>query len=327
MKLVVDVLGFEGDPKDAIKAIKNFATKHTDANFIIVGDSNIISKCVSGPQFEIVHADKFVNMHTKPLEAIRDNTTSMYKAISLVAEGKADGVLSAGSSNCYVSLCFYLLKTLDKVEKFAFMPAIPTTKRTWVNLLDVGANRECTPNDIYKFAVMGNCAYKILYNVEKPRVGMLNIATEETKASPSQAATFKLIKENNDLNFIGYVEPYSILSGDVDVCVCDGYSGNLTLKSLEVGLKSIKSSLKSQYSLPWNWLGAIFSLVAIKGVSKTFDYRNNAGALLLGLKKLAVKTHGAADYKQFYSSIRMMYKLAATNFIDTLNKELKKDEK
>lgn len=323
MKLAIDVMGFENDITHAINACVKFQKKFPNVDFLLVGKKDLIqAKIKQNSKIVIIDAQDVIKMDDNPLLALRKINSSMYQAINLVATNQADGVLSAGSTNCYVAMVFNLLKKINGINKIGFMPFIPTVINNGFNLIDVGANKECEGIDLYNYALMASVYCKLTRNIDKPRVGIVNIGTEENKGFDFQKEGFKLLKKDSTINFVGYVEPRELLNGIVDIAVCDGYTGNITLKSMEGGLKSLKTALKNQYKKPWNWLGALFSLFAIKSVSKTFDYRNNAGAMVVGVQKVAFKTHGSADMKQFYSSIRMMYETINKKVIDQIKQRI-----
>jgi glycerol-3-phosphate acyltransferase PlsX len=325
MKLAIDVMGFENDISEAIKACRKFGKLYKDVQFILVGNqSEIQARLNQKDHFEIVHAPDVVKMDDNPMLAIRKTNSSMYKAIELVQKNQADGVLSAGSSTCYVPMAFVLLQLIKGINKPAFMPYLPSANKKGFMMLDVGANKECTGIDLYQFAKMGNIYSQLIRKIPNPRVGIINIGTEIDKGFLFQKEAYQLIAKDKDINFVGFVEPRELLTGVVDVAVADGYTGNITLKSLEGGLSAIKTTMKKEFKKPWNCFAALCSLGVISALTKTFDYRNNAGAFVIGLQKIAVKTHGNADEQQFTSSIRMLYEAVEKNVIGNIQTSLGK---
>jgi len=156
----------------------------------------------------------------------------------------------------------------------------------------------------------------------KPTIGILNIGTEENKGFAFQQEANILLKNNKELNYVGFIESRDIIEGIVDIVVCDGYTGNMVLKALEGSLLAINKLLKKEYKKPWNYLGALFSLGVIKKIKKNFDYKNNAGAFVIGLKKNIVKTHGNAKDQEWYSAIRMLYSAIKNNLVEMIQKNL-----
>ena len=253
MKLVIDVMGFENDISQAIDACNAFQQCHRDVEFILVGNKQLIEQHLdSSINMQIIHATDVVKMDTDPLTALRMTNSSMYQAINLVATNQADGVLSAGATPCYVAMVFYLLKKMDGINKIGFMPFVPTVVGDGFNLIDVGANKEASGLDLQKFAIMASVYCQLTRNISMPRVGIVNIGTENNKGFAYHQEAKKLLESNTSINFVGFVEPRDLLNSIVDIAVCDGYTGNLTLKAMEGGLKAIKNALKVEYKKPWN---------------------------------------------------------------------------
>jgi glycerol-3-phosphate acyltransferase PlsX len=251
MKLSIDVMGFENDISEAIRACRRFNKEHSDVQFILVGrQEEIKSHLNPRDQFEIVHASDVIKMNDSPMLALRKTNSSMYKAIELVQNKQADGVLSAGSSSCYVPMSFVLLKLIDGINKPAFMPYIPAINKKGFMMLDVGANKECTGEDLYQFAKMGHVYSKLVRNINHPRIGIVNIGTEVEKGFDFQKKAYQLIHQDKSINFVGFVEPRELLNGVVDVAIADGYTGNITLKSLEGSLSAVKDLLKREFKKP-----------------------------------------------------------------------------
>jgi glycerol-3-phosphate acyltransferase PlsX len=249
MKLAIDVMGFENSCNEAIVACRHFAKRHKDVTFVLVGKKNEIMHFVRArDRFEIIDAQDVIQMTDQPLTAMRRYETSMYKAVRLVADDQADGVLSAGSTAVYVPMVYYWLKLLPGINKPAFMPLLPTNvKGKMMSILDVGANKECTGQDLYNFALMAKAYFQLIKHYQQPRVGVINIGTEATKGFKYQQDANELLLADKSFNYIGFIEPRSLLNDTVDIAICDGYSGNLTLKAIEGGLKTITGVLKQSY--------------------------------------------------------------------------------
>lgn len=304
MKIALDIMGFENKPAEAVMAARKIQKTHRGVKVILVGKKEVITSCTSPKEhFETVYTENFIDMNDTPITALRKKDTSMLVAISLVKEGKADAVVSAGSTSCFVPLVQTTLGSINNVSKFGFMPYVPTTNKKGFNMIDVGANIHVDGNDLYAFALMANKYARLIRKVSKPKIGVLNIGTEHHKGFDYHRDAYDLLSKNKDINFVGFVEPRGLLDGIVDVCVCDGFSGNICLKTLEGALKSVAGILSKKYVMPWNWIGAAFSLPVITTITNRFDYRGNAGAIVLGANGIAIKTHGSADSKQFYSAL------------------------
>ncbi|GHU30737.1 phosphate acyltransferase [Bacilli bacterium] len=253
MKLAIDVMGFENDPNEAINACRLFNKKHSNVNFILVGQKTLIeSHLKTTDKFEIVNATDIIKMNTSPVAALRSVNSSMYKAIELVQKGTADGVLSAGSSTCFVPMTYVLLKVIPGINKPAFMPFVPTTNRRGFMFLDTGANKECTGEDLHQFALLATVYCQLVRGIQKPNVGIINIGTEAEKGFSYHKEANELCQKDLNISYRGFVEPRSLLDGLIDIAVADGYTGNIVLKSLEGGLSAIKSALKKEYAKPYN---------------------------------------------------------------------------
>jgi glycerol-3-phosphate acyltransferase PlsX len=218
MILSVDVMGFENNVSEAINGCRVFLKHHKNCEIILVGDEKLIKDLIKpGEKFTIVHTNEFIKQTDNPIAVIRNKNTSMYKAIELAANGKADGVLSAGNTGAYVSLCFLLLKTIEGVNKPAFMPYLPTINKKGLVLLDCGANTQCNGEDLYQFGVMGSLYCKLIRNIKNPKIGVINIGTEDKKGFEYHHKANELFKADKKLNYTGFVETRELLNGEVDV--------------------------------------------------------------------------------------------------------------
>ncbi|QZX48927.1 phosphate acyltransferase PlsX [Mycoplasma sp. E35C] len=321
-KIAVDCMGFENPVSEAVKAVIKYAKKHPDLFFVLVGDQNQIEPLIKNKKFlkyRIVHTTNFVTMHDSVFSAYRKKDSSMYLTIELLKNKEVDTIVSAGSSSAYVALTYNMINKIHEKVKVGFMSYVPTTTKKGFYFLDVGANKEFSGQELYYLAKMANT---FIVNVLKyqPLVGLLNIGTEKLKGFDYHKEAHELLENDQSINFKGFVEPRGLIDGECDLLVSDGYSGNLVLKSLEGALKSVAKILKKNYKI--NPLGALFSANVIYQITKTFDYKNNAGAIVLGLKQLVLKTHGSADAKQFYSTIRLAHESLINNLIEKINQDL-----
>jgi len=316
MKLVLDVMGNDNSPEYALIAAKKFKHKYPEVDFVIAGDKEKINDNT----FEIIDTKNVVHTEESPASMLRNTESSMFKAISCVKEGNADGMITAGTTAAYVLLSNYIIKPIVGINKPGFMSYVPTSNGRGFMFLDVGANLHCTGDDLYKFAIMANIYCKEVLKKQNPSIGILNIGTEENKGLDYQQEANVLLKNNKDLNYTGFIESRELLDGKVDIVVCDGYTGNMVLKALEGSLLAINKLLKKEYKKPWNYLGALFSIGVIKKIKKNFDYKNHAGAFVVGLNKNIVKTHGNAKDQEWYSAIEMLYSAIKNNLVETIKK-------
>ena len=320
-KIALDCMGFENDPKEAIKAAIDYNKKHPNVCFVLHGNKEIFEPYVDklSDSFSYVHTTDVVVMTDTPISVRSKTNSSMYRAIEAVSKNEADAVLSAGSTAAYVALTYSLLNKIHPLIKPGFMSWVPTIDRKGFYFLDVGASKEFSGSELYYLGLIANEFVKATKKLANPRVGVLNIGTEENKGFKYHYDAHQLYKANNSINYIGFLEPRELIQGSCDILVSDGYSGNLVLKSLEGSIKAVGKILKRNYKI--NPLAALFSLNIIRSIYKTFDYKNNAGAVVLGLSKIALKTHGSADYKQFYSSIRLAHEMLDNDLIKILKEK------
>lgn len=323
MKIAVDVMGFENEISEAILAIETFIKLHDDLEVVIVGDEAKIKKFIknSSNKIEIVHTDQFVTQDDSIFSLRMKNNSSMQVAANLLKDDKVDGLLSAGNSSIFVFIMYSTIGLLPGVNKLGFMPTIPTIDGKVCNMIDVGANIDCSPEDLTKFAIMGS-----IYASQRTKntsVAILANGTEHHKGRQLEKETAALL-EKTSLNYIGYIEANKIFSHTADVIVTDGYTGNLVLKALEGTGKVMSDFLKSEYKKPINIFAALLSIPIFKKMKRTFDYKENAGAFVLGLNKICVKTHGSADKQQFLSSLRMLYDSIKNNVIINIKNEIAK---
>ncbi len=327
MKLAVDVMGFENDVSCAVKACSNFAIKN-DINIFLVGDESLIKPHLKSKdtRLEIIDCKEYITQEDTVFSLRSKKTSSMHIAMDLVKDGKADGVLSAGNSAVYIFLAYQKFGLIDGISKPGFMCYIPTFGKNGFNMLDVGASKEVDEYDLYMFAIMANI-YCPSRGVEHPSIKVLNIGTEKHKGFERHAKVDELLSQNKKINYQGFVESKELLNGVCDVVLTDGYSGNICLKSMEGSVKTVFTNILKHYKNPFSAIFFPFIAPVLLKMKKKFDYKNNAGAFVLGLNHIAVKTHGSADYKQFYSSLRMLKESIDKNVLDKIKKEVKNEQK
>lgn len=322
MKIAVDVMGFENEVSEAVSAIELFTRLHSDLEVVIVGDENKIKSALqeeSSNRIEILHTDQFVTQDDSILVLRTKNNSSMQLAANLLKDNKVDGLLSAGNSSIFVFIMYSTIGLLPGVNKLGFMPTIPTIDGQVCNMIDVGANIDCSPEDLVKFAIMASVYAS--QRVNNPTIAILANGTEHHKGRQLEKDTAALL-EKTSLNYIGYIEANKIFNHTADVIVTDGFTGNLVLKALEGTGKVMSDFLKKEYKKSWNIFAALLSIPIFKKMKKTFDYKENAGAFVLGLNQICVKTHGSADKQQFLSSLRMLYDSIKNNVINNIKTEI-----
>lgn len=311
-KIAIDVMGSDRGPSVVVEGAVQ-ASKELDALLILVGKKEIIERELSKygrlPNIEIVNAPEHISMKDGILKILKRTGTSIRKAIELVREGLAGGVVSAGNTAAVMALSKTILGSIEGIERPALAVVIPTQQGATL-LLDVGANADCKPNNLLQFAIMGSVFMKKLVGVENPRIALMSIGEEEEKGNELIKESISLFK-NSNLNFIGNVEGKDLYKGLADVIVCDGFTGNVALKVSEGTAEILLSLLKREIGKNlWAKMGYLFIKRALKKFRKNVDYSSYGGALLLGVKGIAIVGHGRSDSNAIKNAIKV-----ARNFI------------
>ena len=332
--IAIDAMGGEGSPDKVIHAVNYFLKKNNSENDFLLnlfGDEKQIVKKLekyklSSNKIKITHTNSIISDEETPLAAIKNSKdTSMWHCINSQNNGEADISLSAGNTGVLLVLSRMILKMIDGLSKPALAGLWPNQNGMNV-VLDLGANIECNDQNLIDFAELGSALYKSLYVNEKPKVALLNIGSEEIKGTEILKNAFKRLKDlSDDKNFIfkGYIEGNNIMSGDSNVIVTDGFTGNIALKTAEGTAKFITDNLKK--SLTENILSKIsliFSYLSLKKFKEKLDPRKYNGAIFLGLKGPVVKSHGGTDALGFYYSIDLCYKIVKGDLIKQIKNNL-----
>ncbi|WP_297956773.1 phosphate acyltransferase PlsX [uncultured Ruminococcus sp.] len=314
-KIIVDAFGGDNAPLEVIKGCGR-AVRELGVSVILTGSEEKIKKCaadngLSLDGIEIVHTDDVFDIHEEPKEIIKSGrNTSMALGLSLLAEGRGDAFVSAGSTGALVMGATFIVKRIKGIKRIAPSPVLPADKGSFI-LLDAGANTECRPEMLVQFAVMGSAYMEKVMGVKSPKVGLLNIGSEETKGRELETETYKLLQQSG-LNFAGNIEARDLPNGDVQVVVTDGFTGNIVLKLYE-GMGSFFSKKIKWIFSGAGKLGALFSLGKIKTFRKQMDYKEVGGSALLGVKKPVIKAHGSSDGTAFFNAVRQAKKCAEGN--------------
>lgn len=321
-RIAIDCMGGDHGPSVTVPAAIQFLVSHSAANIILVGQEDILRSMlgahVEDARLRIVHAKEIVGMDESPAVALRTKKdSSMRVAINLVKAGEADACVSAGNTGALMAISRFVLKMLPGIDRPAICAPLPTINGH-THMLDLGANVDCSPEHLLQFGIMGAMLVAAMEHKERPTVGILNIGAEEIKGNEVVKAAAELLRAS-DLNFIGNVEGDGIFKGEADVIVCDGFVGNVALKTSEGLAQMLASSLRSEFKR--NWLTKIAALIAISVLNnfkKRFDHRLYNGAILLGLKGISVKSHGSADAMSFANAISRAYDAAENRVLDRI---------
>lgn len=333
MKIILDAMGGDNAPQapvlGAIEAVKRY-----NADIILVGRGQEILEVLKKngldtlPEgVEIAHADEVVDMHDDPATVIhKRKNSSMIIGLKMLADGKGDAFVSAGSTGALLTGATLLVKRVRGIRRAAMAPAMPTKAGTKVIICDCGANAECTPEFLLQFGLVASAYSKFTLGVENPRVGLLNIGSEDSKGTQLQKDAYALLKDASDrglLNFTGNVEARDVPLGAVDVVVCDGFSGNILIKSIEGTAMFMGSMLKRMFKKNLgSKLGYLLCKSGVQDMMKLLDYREIGGTQFLGIKKPVIKAHGSSDALAFRNAVKQAMTAAEGDFTAQLEKNL-----
>lgn len=333
MKIILDAMGGDNAPQapvlGAIEAVKRY-----NADIILVGRGQEILEVLKKngldtlPEgVEIAHADDVVDMHDDPASVIhKRKNSSMIIGLKMLADGKGDAFVSAGSTGALLTGATLLVKRVRGIRRAAMAPAMPTKAGTKVIICDCGANAECTPEFLLQFGLVASAYSKFTLGVENPRVGLLNIGSEDSKGTQLQKDAYALLKDASDrglLNFTGNVEARDVPLGAVDVVACDGFSGNILIKSIEGTAMFMGSMLKRMFKKNLgSKLGYLLCKSGVQDMMKLLDYREIGGTQFLGIKKPVIKAHGSSDALAFRNAVKQAMTAAEGDFTAQLEKNL-----
>ena len=318
--LAVDCMGGDHGPHVTLAACRHFLDSHPDARLLMVG----LPEALQGFSHEratLVPASEVVAMDD-PLEVAlrRKKDSSMRVAIQQVKDGAAAAAVSAGNTGALMAIARYVLKTLDGIDRPAIAYPLPNMLGGATTVLDLGANVDCNERHLLEFAVMGSALDSVLKGKEQPTVGLLNIGAEAIKGSEVIKKAGELLRSaanSGNLNFVGNVEGNDIYKGTTDIVVCDGFVGNVALKTSEGLATMVGAFLKQEFSRNiFTKIAAIIAYPVLSAFKKRVDYRRYNGAALLGLRGLVFKSHGSADEMAFEQALIRAYDAARNNLLD-----------
>ena len=335
MKIILDAMGGDNAPEapvlGAIDAAKAFGTQIT-----LVGRGEAILEVLKKHNIEtlpagmeIANADDVVDMHDDPASVIhKRKNSSMVIGLKMLAEGQGDAFVSAGSTGALLTGATLIVKRVRGIRRAAMGPAFPNKAGGKTVICDCGANAECTPEFLLQFGLVGSLFAKKNLGVANPKIGLLNIGTEDSKGTPLQKEAYVMLRKAHErglINFVGNVESRDVPLGAVDVVVCDGFSGNVLLKGIE-GTAMFMGSLMSRM-FKKNILSKIAALLVMKDIKafkKMLDYREIGGTQFLGIKKPVIKAHGSSDALAFRNAVRQAEEAAKADFSAELEEQLAK---
>ncbi|HTT37468.1 MAG TPA: phosphate acyltransferase PlsX [Burkholderiales bacterium] len=326
--IALDCMGGDHGVDVTVPAAASFLSRNPEANLILVGEESAVRAAMSRagltghPRARVRHASEVISMDEPVAVALRGKRdSSMRIAVDLVKSGEADACVSAGNTGALMAISRFVLKMLPGVERPAIASMIPTRRgRTCV--LDLGANVDCSAVHLLQFAVMGSVLFGVVAEVEEPTVGLLNIGEEDLKGNDVVRQAADLLKQSG-LKFSGNVEGGDIYKGTTDVIVCDGFVGNVLLKSSEELARMLRDNLREEFMR--NWLTKLCGVVALPVINsfrRRVDPRRYNGASLLGLRGVVVKSHGSADSFAFEVAITRAWEEARSGILQRISERM-----
>ena len=327
MKIAVDAMGGDHAPEALVLGVVRAVDAFSDIEVILVGDDKKISPFLTKhKRISIIHTEEIIRSEDEPVRAVRrKKQASMVLAVNAVKEGKADACVSAGNTGALMTAGLFHVGRIAGIDRPALAPTLPTLDGKGFLLLDAGANMDAKPDHLLHYALMGSVYAERVRNIENPRVGLLNVGTEEGKGNELSKQTFAMLKQA-PIHFIGNIEARDLLENVADVIVCDGFCGNLVLKTLEGTAVSLLSLLKNELtsSLLTKTAAALLK-PRLSGLKKKMDYTEYGGAALFGLKAPIVKAHGSSNANAVLHTIsqtREIVKKDVISKIETVIHEL-----
>lgn len=328
--IAIDAMGGDSGPVSVVEGAHFYSQKSDyDVQFLFFGDLDKVSEQLDkfpslSQKSEIIHTDQVVSSEEKPSTALRSGKkSSMRLAINSVKEGRADAIVSAGNTGALMAMAKIVLRMVPGIQRPAIASAFPAVNGQTV-LLDLGANIHCDGENLAQFAILGSVYARLMFGVEKPTVGVLNVGSEDMKGHDQVREAHAILSAAKiPGEYIGFVEGDDITMGDVDVVVTDGFTGNIALKTAEgVGRLTKKFLTDSFKSSPLSWLGALLSFGALRKMKHKTDPRNYNGGIFMGLGGICVKSHGGMDAYGFANALDVSVKMAQNRFNEKVAVEI-----
>jgi glycerol-3-phosphate acyltransferase PlsX len=327
MRLALDAMGGDFAPAVTVEGAVETINESEDIEIVLVGNEPYIKRELSGKRYplnrlHIKHASQVVGMDEPAVTAVRKKKDSSIKrAVELVKNGDADAVVSAGHSGVAMAMSLLLLGASEGVDRPAIATVMPTLKGPFI-LLDAGANVDCAPENLLQFALMGDAYCRKMFNRPEPKVALLSIGEEDTKGNLLTKESFKLLRDS-EMRFIGNIEGKDIFSGDADVVVCDGFIGNIVLKTSEGLAEAIMKMLKREIAeAATGRIAYLFIKSALKNFKKKTDYAEYGGAPLLGINGTSIISHGRSSAKAIRNALNVASEFSRKNVHEAIAEQI-----
>lgn len=322
MKIIVDAMGGDNAPMAPVEAAVR-AVKELDVEIVLVGKKEVVEKELSAYDYpndkiSIANADEVITNHEEPAKAVRSKkNASVVVAANMLKKGEGDAMLSMGNTGALLASGLLIVGRIKGILRPALATLLPSEKGPKM-LIDAGANTNCKPENLVQFGIMGSIYMKNVLGIESPTVGLMSNGEEEGKGDELTKETFPLLKKA-PINFIGNIEGRDVMEGTADVITCDGFVGNVILKTVEGMGHVVSTKVKNIFMKNlFTKLGAIFVMGGLNEFKQSMDYREYGGAPLLGTKRPVIKGHGSSDDKAVFSAIRQAKKFVETNLIEEI---------
>ena len=323
MKIAIDVMGSDKGSEVFIKAIEDFVLNYHDVEMFVFGNSSELNSLKGLNRINVINTTETINMNDGLLSLRRKTDSSMNRMLDYLAANKVDGALSAGSTAGLLTCSLLKIKLINGIDRPCFLATVPASNDSYFQLLDMGANSECTPQNLLQFAILGKQYAETVYQKKNPKIMLLNIGSESNKGDKLHKEAYELLNDTNNLNFKGNIEGRDIFSGKADVVVTDGFSGNMTLKAMEGTAFFAFSELKNVVSS--SFVRKIAGLVlkkSLKNMKNSLDYSKYGGAFLIGFEQPIVKAHGSSNDLAIYNALIRLHTIIKNDTINLIKKEL-----
>lgn len=331
MRIAIDAMGGDHAPHSIVEGALKAAAHRPDVEIVLVGPTEKIKPLLSSQpeNISIRHTEDVIAADEEPVRAVRrKKDSSMVVACSMVRDGTADAVICAGNTGAFMTAGLLITGRIPEVERPALAPIIPNLTGKGTLLLDAGANMDAKPEHLLHYALMGSIYAEQVMQISKPRVGLLNVGTEENKGNELTKETFHLLKEQKNIHFIGNIEARDILFGICDVTVCDGFSGNILLKSLEGMAEALFKLLREEFTRDLaSKLAAAVLKPRLRHLKEKLDYSEYGGAPLLGLKGACIKAHGSSNVRAIENAIYQAIRFVEHGVNEKISREIKIGER
>lgn len=331
IKIIVDAMGGDNSPNVNVEGSLSAINTIKDLEVTLVGPEDTINNLLLGKSYDhdrlkVINATEEITCHDKPTEGFRTKKdSSLYKAYELLrTDDSYGGLVSIGSTGAVLVGAVMRLGRIKGVSRPALLPIVPTMKGGIVGVLDSGANAECTPQQLNQFATMGSLYMEKSFGIKNPKVALLNIGTEEEKGDTLRKDAYQLLKNNQTINFVGNMESRDFLSGDYDLVVCDGFAGNILIKSTEGACTEILKLVKGAFLKNLKTkISALLLKKEMKEIKNRMDYNNHGGAALLGVNKTVIKGHGSSKALSVFKCIEQAYNMESSGLRSAITEGLK----